>query len=156
MVDLIYQQAKVKLEPVPMYAFRDSSVTFYQHHLIIEGQRKGRTGLIAGIKKDVVPLDVGRLSDVGRRPTSAERPTSNTPPTSNRVAIYGWHQLNGKPILPLYAGHVNWYVDYSHGIRFISNKMKVDGTPMDFAEIMKHPIYRLLLCDEAVCSFQRY
>lgn len=26
----------------------------WQHHLIIEGQRKGRKGLIAGIKKDVV------------------------------------------------------------------------------------------------------
>ena len=54
MVDLIYQQASLKLEPVPMYAFRDSSVTMWQHHLIIEGQRKGRKGLIAGIKKDVV------------------------------------------------------------------------------------------------------
>ncbi len=54
MVDDIYRQAKVKLEPVPMYAFRDSSVTMWQHHLIIEGQRKGRKGLITGIKKDVV------------------------------------------------------------------------------------------------------
>jgi len=37
-----------------MYAFRDSSITMWQHHLIIEGQRKGKKGLIAGIKKDVV------------------------------------------------------------------------------------------------------
>ncbi len=43
-----------KLPPVPMYAFRDSSVTMWQHHLIIEGQRKGKAGLIAGIKKDLV------------------------------------------------------------------------------------------------------
>jgi hypothetical protein len=151
MVDLIYQQAKVKLEPVPMSAFRDSSVTFWQHHLIIEGQRKGRTGLVAGIKKDVVQPDDG-LSDVGRRSTSGERPTSG----ANRVAIYGWHLLNGKPIQPLYAGHINWYVDYSHGIRFISNQMKVDGKLMSFAEVMQHPVYRLLLCDGAECSFQRY
>lgn len=54
MVDLIYQAATVKLAPVPMYAFRDSSVTMWQHHLIIEGQRKNRKGLIAGIKKDLV------------------------------------------------------------------------------------------------------
>jgi len=54
MVNDIYQQAGVKLEPVPMFAFRDSTVTMWQHHLMIEGQRKGRSGLIAGIKKDVV------------------------------------------------------------------------------------------------------
>ncbi len=54
MVDQIYEAATVKLTPFPIFAFRDSSVTMYQHHLIIEGQRKGRKGLIAGIKKDVV------------------------------------------------------------------------------------------------------
>ncbi|HEY5462196.1 MAG TPA: hypothetical protein VIJ95_02995 [Hanamia sp.] len=37
MVNDIYKEAKVKLEPVPMYAFRDSAVTMYQHNLIIEG-----------------------------------------------------------------------------------------------------------------------
>ena len=42
MVDDIYRSAKIKLEPVPMYAFRDSTPTMYQHHLIIEGQRKGK------------------------------------------------------------------------------------------------------------------
>ena len=51
---IFIKHAKVKLEPVPMYAFRDSTPTMWQHHLIIEGQRKGRKGLIAGIKKDVV------------------------------------------------------------------------------------------------------
>jgi hypothetical protein len=53
-VNDVYKAAKVKLDPVPMYAFRDSAVTMYQHNLIIEGQRKLRKGLIAGIKKDVV------------------------------------------------------------------------------------------------------
>ena len=38
MVDDIYKQAVVKLEPVPMYAFRDSSVTMWQHHLIVESR----------------------------------------------------------------------------------------------------------------------
>jgi len=51
MVNEIYEQSQVKLAPVPMYAFRDSSVTMWQHHLIIEGQRQGRKGLIGGIKK---------------------------------------------------------------------------------------------------------
>ncbi len=51
MVNDIYKQVQVKLEPVPMFAFRDSAPTFFQHHLIIEGQRKQQKGLIAALKK---------------------------------------------------------------------------------------------------------
>ncbi|MBD0375804.1 MAG: hypothetical protein ICV51_09270 [Flavisolibacter sp.] len=108
----------MRLEPVPLYAFRDSTPTMYHHHLIIEGQRKGRKGLIAGIKKDIV-ITGKLLHD----------------PKPNRVAIYGWHKLDGNPIQPLYTGHVNWYVDYSHGIRLV---------------------YRKLLCDEEYCDFYKY
>mgnify|MGYP006324210461 FL=1 len=139
MVDLIYQQAAVKLEPVPMYAFRDSSVTMWQHHLIIEGQRKGRRGLIAGIKKDVVLS--GKIS---------------RDPKPNREAIYGWHQLNGNPIQPLYTGHINWWVDYSHGVRLIYRKIKVDGKEMDYTDVLKHALYQKLLCDEDGCDFYKY
>ncbi|WP_235597701.1 hypothetical protein, partial [Salmonella enterica] len=91
MVNDIYANAVVKLAPVPMYIHRDSTVMMWQHHLIIEGQRKLQKGLIAGIKKDVV------ISDQLTRSSK-----------TNRVAIYGWHMLNGNPIQPLYTGHVNW------------------------------------------------
>jgi hypothetical protein len=139
MVNDIYKAAKVKLEPVPMYAFRDSTVTMWQHHLIIEGQRKGRKGLIAGIKKDVV-ISGKILRD----------------PKPNRVAIYGWHRLNGVPIQPLYTGHVDWYVDYSHGIRLVYRKIKVDGHWMDYTDILKSEKLKRLLCDEGNCDFYRY
>ena len=139
MVDDIYQAATVKLEPVPMYAFRDSTPTMWQHHLIIEGQRKGRKGLIAGIKKDVV--------------ISGQVSRSNK---TDRVAIYGWHQPNGKPIQPLYTGHVYWWVDYSQGIRLIYRRIKVEGHWMDYTDVLKHPVYRRLLCDEEYCDFYRY
>jgi hypothetical protein len=127
MVNDIYTQATVKPEPVPLYAFRDSAITFRHHHLIIEGQRKGRKGLIAGIKKDVVSS--GKI-------------------TGRNVVIYGWHQLNGKPIQPLYGGHINWYVDYSHGIRLVSRIIKVNGRRMDYMEVLSHPVYRKLISDE--------
>ncbi len=139
MVDLIYQQSKVKLEPVPMYAFRDSSPTMWQHHLIIEGQRNGRKGLIAGIKKDVVIS--GKIS---------------RDPKAGRVAIYGWHQPDSKPIQPLYTGHINWYVDYSHGIRLIYRKIRIDGKEMDYTDVLKDPVYQKLLCDEDYCDCYRY
>lgn len=138
-VDLIYQQATVKPEPVPMYAFRDSSVTMWQHHLIIEGQRKGRTGMIAGIKKDVVIS--GKIS---------------RDPKPNREAIYGWHLPNSKPIQPLYTGHINWWVDYSHGIRLISRNIIVNGKIMDYTDVLKHPLYQKLICDEDWCDFYKY
>ena len=118
MVDAIYKASTVKLAPVPMYAFRDSTITMWQHHLMIEGQRKNKKGLIAGIKKDVV---------LSNKVAENARP--------NRVAIYGWHTLDGKPIQPVYAGHVNWYVDYSHGIRLIAKKVKIDGSWVDYTTL---------------------
>jgi hypothetical protein len=138
-VNDIYKQAPVKLEPMPMYAFRDSAPTFLHHHLIIEGQRIGKNGLIAGIKKDVV------ISDKLTRD-----------PKKNRVAIYGWHKLDGKPIQPLYTGHVDWYVDYSHGIRLIHRTIWVNGKSMDYVDVMKDKVLKRLLCDEEACDVYRY
>lgn len=139
MVNDIYEQSAVKLEPVPMYAFRDSSVTMWQHHLIVEGQRRGRKGLISGIKKDVV-LSGKLLHDA----------------KPGHVAIYGWHRKNGKPIQPLYTGHINWWVDYSHGIRLVFRRIWVNGKEMDYTAVLKDPVLQKLLCDEEWCDFVRY
>ena len=144
MVDDIYKAAKVKLEPVPMYAFRDSTPTMWQHHLIIEGQRRGRKGLIAGIQKDVVIS--GKIS----------RDTIPIAIGTDRVAIYGWHKLDGKPIQPLYTGHINWWVDYSQGIRLVYRKIKVNGKWMDYVDVLKNPRLQKILCDEDFCDFYRY
>lgn len=138
-VNDIYLKSKVKLEPQPMFAFRDSSVTFYQHHLMIEGQRKLRKGLISGIKKDVVIS--GRLSN------------KETP---NRVAIYGWHKLDGNPIQQVYIGHANWYVDYSHGIRLIHQDIYVNGKVMNYKDVIEDPLLSQILCDEEICNFYCY
>jgi hypothetical protein len=139
MVNDIYAQSVVKLEPVPMYAFRDSSITMWQHHLIIEGQRKGRKGLIAGIKKDLV---------LSGKITRDAKP--------GREAIYGWHKPDGKPIQPLYTGHINWWVDYSHGIRLVYRTVWVDGRAMDYTNVLKDPQLQQLLCDEEWCDCYRY
>lgn len=139
MVDDIYKAATIKLEPMPMYAFRDSTPTMWQHHLIIEGQRKGKKGLIAGIKKDVV---------ISGKILRDKRP--------NRVAIYGWHNLDVKPIQPLYTGHINWWVDYSQGIRLVYRKIKVNNKWMDYTELLKDAVLQKLLCDEEFCDFYRY
>lgn len=139
MVDDIYKAAKITLEPVPMYAFRDSTPTMWHHHLIIEGQRKGRKGLIAGIKKDVV------ISEKISRD-----------PKPDRVAIYGWHKPDGIPIQPLYTGHINWWVDYSQAVRLVYRKIYVNGKWMDYSDVMKSNSLKRILCDEAYCDFYRY
>jgi len=144
MVDDIYSAAKLKLEPVPMYAFRDSTPTMWHHHLIVEGQRKGRRGLIAGIQKDVVIS--GKIS---RDPIPKAFGT-------DRVAIYGWHKPDGKPIQPLYTGHIFWWVDYSQCIRLVYRQIKVNGKWMDYVDVLKDPVLQKLLCDEEFCDFYRY
>ena len=129
--DEIFRLAELKLEPKPLTKDRDATTTFYQHHQIIEEQRRDKPLglLIAGIKKDVVLTN--RLK---------EKP--------NRVAIYGWHYPSGKPIQPLYVGHVNWHVDYSHGIRLMSQHMIVDGQPMQVSDVLKHKDLCVVLSNE--------
>ena len=122
-----------------MYAFRDSSITMWQHHLMIEGQRKSRKGLIAGIKKDIILTD---------------RLEQNYKP--NRVAIYGWHKLDGKPIQSIYTGHVNWYVDYSHGVRLIYNKVLINKKWIHYEDVLNDKALRNFLCDELLCNCFRY
>jgi hypothetical protein len=127
----VYQQAELKLEPRPLTEKREAAETFYQSHQIIEDQRRGKPGglLVAGIKKDVVITN--RLK---------EKP--------NRVAIFGWHKLDGKAIQPLYVGHVDTYVDYSHGTRLVSNEMDVDGRPTTVRAVLADPDLCGLLSDE--------
>jgi hypothetical protein len=129
--DEIYRHAELKLEPKPLTKDRDATATFYQHHQIIQQQRgeKPLGLLLAGIKKDVVLTN--RLK---------EKP--------NRVAIYGWHNPSGKPIQPLYVGHTHWHVDYSHGIRLMSQRMIVDGQPMQVRDVLQHKHLCALLSNE--------
>lgn len=139
MVNDIWVAAKTHLDPRPLTVERESPLTFLQHHRIIEDQLKGveRGTFVAGIKKDVVVTN--RL---GEKP--------------QRVAIYGWHYVNGQPIQPLYVGHVDWYVDYSHGIRPVRRAMRVDGVERSFDKIITDPQLSGLISDEGVITVSRY
>ncbi|MEA2733936.1 MAG: hypothetical protein QOE14_387 [Humisphaera sp.] len=131
MVNDIYAAADVKLEPKPLTKDRETIETFVQHNDIIEQQRAGKPlgQLVAGHKKDVVISN--RLK---------EKP--------NRVAIYGWHKLDGKPIQPLYIGHADYYVDYSHGIRLVKKTISMDGKPREIEDVLRDPESSKLLSDE--------
>jgi hypothetical protein len=131
MVNEVYQQADVKVEPRPLTERREAVRTFIEHNRIIQEQLAGKKLglLVAGDKKDVVLTN--RLK---------ERP--------NKVAIYGWHKLDGKPIQELYVGHADSYVDYSHGIRLVKRQVTVDGKPRDIGDVLKDAELSKLLSDE--------
>ncbi len=137
--DVVYQKASVKLEPYPLTEEREAVATFARHNAIIEEQRKGKPLglLVAGIKKDVVLTN--RLT---------EKP--------NRVAIYGWHKLDGLPIQPLTIVHKETYVDYSHGIRLLKRTVLVDGKPRDCHDILRDPVLSAALSDEGPILLPTY
>jgi hypothetical protein len=134
--DHIYKMAQVKLSPfnyIPVGNANELVTRFEEHNAQIEKQRTEAGGingqLIAGIKKDVILSS--RL---------AQQP--------GKVVIYGWHKPDGIPIQPVYSGHVDWYVDYSHGIRFISNQVMIDGKFFLFTDVLKDPVLYKIFSDE--------
>jgi len=134
--DHIWSKAEVKLEPFfyrPVGNANELVTKFEEHNAQIEMQLAeagGKHGqLVAGIKKDVI------LSS-----RIADRP--------DRVVIYGWHHPDGSPIQPVYSGHIWWYVDYSHGIRFMNTQVLVDGRPVKISDLLNDPVLFRIVSDE--------
>jgi hypothetical protein len=139
MVNAIDEHAELRLTPHPLSKDREAVATFFAHHRIIERQRTGKPlGLLTiGIKKDIV------LS-----PRIFERP--------QRLAIYGWRQLDGKPIQSLTIVHSNRYVDYSHGARLVLNNIEIDGKRTKITEVLADPRRCGLVSDEGPMSPPAY
>lgn len=103
MVDAIWEHADIKLNPHPLPPTREMTTMkwFKWHNDVIEEQlaeyEDARGKLIAGHKKDII----------------------DHPVSSRKVAIYGWHRLNGRPIQPVNTWHSWNYADYSHGVRLV-------------------------------------
>lgn len=135
MVDDIYRNAQTRLSPQPMTpgASMTSNEYFVEHQRRVEqaartaGHNNGQ--LIAGHKKDIVISN--RLD---RNP--------------GRVAIYGWHQNNGRPIQSLSTVHEASYADYSHGVRLIQKTVVVDGREMNIEDVLRDPVLSGLLSNE--------
>ena len=67
---------------------------------------------------------------------------------AHHVTIYGWHRLTGVPIQPVTNIHIDTYVDYSHGVRLVSNKILIDGKEYDYRLILKDSMLHSLLNSE--------
>ncbi len=128
MVDAAYAQAALQLQPqpIPPSDRMTSNEVFLQHQLLVQAQldsidggheRLASGALTAGHKKDVV-LTQGL----------ANRP--------GRVAIYGWHRPDRRPIQPLSMVHDDQYADYSHGARLVHGMAMMKGEARKLSELL--------------------
>jgi hypothetical protein len=135
MVDAIYDQSPHHFTPQPLPAGPQMRSTEYYriHNAMIDRQSQARRiplgGLVSGHKKDVVLTNL-----------LAARPS--------QIAIYGWHRASGAPIQPLSTVHGAHYVDYSHGIRLISQTALVNGERRSIYDILQDPSLAHALSDE--------
>ncbi|MCO8144102.1 hypothetical protein NHN26_02570 [Rhodovulum tesquicola] len=132
MVDAVHAQAGLRLAPQPMTPGAEMTSTRYfrQHNSTVQGQTRGRAGLLtAGQKKDLVLTN--RLREM-----------------PGRVAIYGWHRPDGQPIQPLSTVHGARYADYSHGVRLVSQTAFVKGRPVALAALLADPAFAAILTGE--------
>ncbi|MBN1300150.1 MAG: hypothetical protein JW995_02955 [Melioribacteraceae bacterium] len=139
LVNNIFLNADIKLPPITYYPDgnkNESVKQFVRHNNKIQNQLDSAGAkpgqLIAGIKKDVVLSN--KISDAAR---------------PNHVTIYGWHYPTGNPIQPLTNIHVNWYVDYSHGVRLINNELLIDRKLYNYKDVLTDPNLYKIFSDES-------
>jgi hypothetical protein len=143
-VDDIYMNSEIKLSPqpippsekmttIPVFAQHTDSILLQLSNL---GFDRSASDIIAGHKKDII---------LSNEIYSPER-------NSGRVVIYGWHKSENHPIQPVYNGHIDAYVDYSHGVRFISEAAFLNGNPIQVIDILMDQVLSAILSNEGVIS----
>jgi len=143
MVDDIWNQSDIKLNPLPWGPPYDASMMSSERYLIhnqrIQKQGIDKNKLISGHKKDVVL-------------TNKLHPNNK----KKRVAIYGWIYPSGKVIQPLNPfTHEDTYADYSHGIRLVAKEAMLNHSPTSLIMVGKSDKYKLI-SDEGILNFTRY
>jgi len=123
-----WKAAGVKAEPLRMAPNKGADLLQYREHEdgIEAGIGRGVPfeKLTSGVKKDVV------ISELWK---------------PGKVLIYGWFDPKGNPIQPHSNIHGDFYVDYSHGIRFVQRACVVNGEPWDLEALYQHPTLSALV-----------
>lgn len=137
MVDDIYANADQKIAFKPLHGsdqYRTSGKAIGDHEQGYAGQGQG-PGIRAGHKKDIF-----------------------IPAPDGKVGVYGGFDEKGNAVHPKFRtqAHGDFYVDYSHGARMVSQTVYVDGkaTPLDQA--LRDPGIAPMLNDEGVMDRTRY
>lgn len=131
LVDLIYRKATKRVRPI-LFKSSEKIVTsdaFFQHDRLIQKKLAGikmGSHLIAGHKKDII-LANGLVAK------------------PDRVALYGLHVDPTTKIQPMSLANPKSYVDYSHGVRLISNRIQINGVYYSLREVLVHPVLSKLV-----------
>jgi len=147
-VDKIYTDSEIKLspQPIPPSEAMTTLEVFAQHTDSIKQQfsllgfDRSTSGIVAGHKKDIIISNRIYGPDI----------------SSERVVIYGWHLSENNPIQPVYSGHIASYVDYSHGVRFISRQAFLNGESIQLDKLLRDPALSILVSDEGVICKSYY
>lgn len=111
-----------------------------RNNKVIADRGIGSGDIVSGHRKDIVLTN--RL--VGK---------------ANPLAIYGawWNALEEQPIQWLEAGgHDGSYVDYSHGCRFLKNRIQIDGADLELTAFAAADPRCRIVSDEGPLKFTRY
>ena len=76
------------------------------------------------------------------------------PARDGRVAIYGGSWANGNRVQPYSNVHGDYYADYSHGARLVSQQITVDGQSMNLQDALADPSLAGLLTDYTAGAFR--
>lgn len=142
MVDQIFKQADRVIWPRALPPTREMvEMPYILHHnrwiMAQEALEPVPGMLFAGHKKDIV-----MSSQLLRR--------------KDKIAIYGWQNIvAGENIQPLCLWHGKNYVDYSHGIRLVANKVLVDGKMMAIQEVFNDPELAPIISYEGTLAVDR-
>jgi hypothetical protein len=139
-VDAVWAATRSRLSPQRIQPFDSigslSTVRYFERHgRLVRAQRTIYGVLphafVAGHKKDVVL-------------------TATLPQYSGRVAIYGWHGRNGRPLQELSTVLSERTVYYNHGVRLVDRDVLVDGAPMDLEDVLRDPALAPLVSDGVI------
>ena len=139
LVDKIAEASEGRIDPFPFrpvgirnvyaYTFEDSNNAI---NALFKAKGYEFGQMVSGLKKDVI-LTAKIAGDTTRR---------------NHVTIYGWHYPDGTRIQRSNNIHVNFYVDYSHGIRLLDRTAYVDGDSVDIPTALTDSQMFRLFSDE--------
>lgn len=143
MVDAIWEAAHFQFAPFrlgPGDSMR--TVRFFERHdRLLRAQAR---------VYDVSPGEfiAGHKLDVVLTPDLSSNP--------GKVALYGLHTPDGRPVQPLFTESSDDRVLFRHGLRIVHRDVLVDGVRRDLIEILQDPVLSVLLSDEGVLPDPRY
>lgn len=143
MVDAIWSSAGARLAPIRLEPGDSmATVRYFERHARLVAAQRGLHGVapdafVAGDKLDVVIT-----------PTVFANP--------GKVALYGWHRPDGRPIQALFTEHSDDRVIFSHGIRLVDRRVTVDGRRRDLWDVLRDPSIARLLSRQGVIREPRY